>query len=124
MSRQPGYSLRKLNPGDVALHRSMLAMFGEVFEDVETYTGHPPPAEYINDLLANPQFIALAAIQDEMVIGALAAYELPKFEQQRNLYLRSCRYRTAPPPRYRNCADFRTQGNRQKPRCLCHLRSS
>jgi aminoglycoside 3-N-acetyltransferase I len=62
----------------------MLQMFGEAFEDAESYLSKPPTDRYIRRLLASQQFIALAALKDLDVVGGLAAYELHKFEQERS----------------------------------------
>lgn len=59
-------------------------MFGEAFGDRNAYTAAQPGDAYLEGLLAGGQFIALAALQDEAVIGGLAAYELKKFEQERS----------------------------------------
>lgn len=40
--------------------------------------------EYLNGLLGGDSFIALATLDDAQVVGALAAYELRKFEQERS----------------------------------------
>lgn len=64
------------------------AMFGDAFNDRDTYVGNPPSAEYMRKLLARDSFIALAAMDGDVVIGGLAAYELRKFEQERSeIYL-------------------------------------
>ncbi|MDH3232616.1 MAG: AAC(3)-I family aminoglycoside N-acetyltransferase [Alphaproteobacteria bacterium] len=76
--------IRQLSLGDAALLRGLLATFGEAFEDPDTYTGAPPSADYLEELLGGDQFIALAALQDDAVVGGLAAYELKKFEQGRS----------------------------------------
>lgn len=74
--------------GDVALLRAVLKLFGEVFEERETYTGAQPGDDYLRDLLAGSQFVAVAARAGDEVVGALAAYVLPKFEQARTeLYI-------------------------------------
>lgn len=62
----------------------LLAMFGEAFDDGQTYTGAKPGNDYLARLLGSQQFIALAAVDDTSVVGGLAAYELPKFEQERS----------------------------------------
>ncbi|OYW46927.1 MAG: hypothetical protein B7Z33_00705 [Sphingomonadales bacterium 12-68-11] len=63
-------------------------MFGEVFAEPETYTGHPPDDAYCNDLLARDEVLLLAATEGDRVIGGLAAYVLPKFEQaRREIYI-------------------------------------
>jgi aminoglycoside 3-N-acetyltransferase I len=62
----------------------MLVMFGEAFEDVDTYVRAQPSDAYLGGLLGGETFFALAAEQDGAVIGGLAAYELKKFEQERS----------------------------------------
>ncbi len=64
--------------------KQLLAVFGEAFDEIDTYCGNPPTTEYMIDLLCNENFVALAAIKDDSVVGGLAAYVLPKFEQQRS----------------------------------------
>ncbi|RRS00994.1 AAC(3)-I family aminoglycoside N-acetyltransferase [Aquabacterium soli] len=68
----------------LAALRGMLAMFGEVFEDIDTYTGSQPDDRYLSQLLSRDDFIAIAAMSGGQVIGGLAAYVLHKFEQQRS----------------------------------------
>ena len=65
------------------LMRGMLAMFGAAFEDRATYGSAQPGDAYLRGLLAGGQFIAIAALEGETVVGGLAAYVLPKFEQAR-----------------------------------------
>lgn len=64
--------------------RKMLMMFGEAFEDVPTYTSKQPSDGYLQKLLGNEMFIAVGAIEGDEVVGGLAAYVLPKFEQERS----------------------------------------
>ncbi len=64
--------------------REMLAAFGEAFEDKPTYTQQQPTDNYLKELLSSPTFIAVAALSESKVIGGLAAYVLPKFEQARS----------------------------------------
>lgn len=79
--------VKQLGPGDAAIMRGMVAMFGEAFEDEAAY-GAPPDDSYLAGLLGSRQFVALAALDGAAVIGGLAAYELPKFEQARSeLYI-------------------------------------
>ena len=63
--------------------RAMLAMFGEAFEERATYTQAQPDDAYLEGLLSSASFIAVAAISQAGVVGGLAAYTLPKFEQAR-----------------------------------------
>lgn len=62
----------------------MLDVFGAAFDDRETYGAKRPSRGYTARLLANPCFVALVTTAEEKVIGALAGYELPKFEQERS----------------------------------------
>lgn len=73
-----------LNARDLALMRGMLDMFGAAFEDVATYTERQPDDSYLAALLSRPDFIAIAAVSGAKVVGGLAAYVLPKFEQARS----------------------------------------
>ena len=66
----------------------MLALFAREFDDAGAYLSRQPPDDYLQRLLARDTFVALAALQAGAVIGALAAYVLPKFEQARSeLYI-------------------------------------
>jgi len=78
------FRIHPLASGDIALMHAMLAMFGEAFDDVETYSRARPSAPYLERLLGGDTFIALAALKGDEVVGGLAAYELRKFEQERS----------------------------------------
>lgn len=62
----------------------MLDLFGQAFEDPATYSAQPPDDGYLAHLLDSPGFIAIAALVADQVVGGLAGYVLPKFEQQRS----------------------------------------
>lgn len=62
----------------------MLGLFGEAFEDLETYCGRQPDDQYLEHLLSSEQFVAIAAFDGPLVVGGLAGYVLPKFEQSRS----------------------------------------
>jgi aminoglycoside 3-N-acetyltransferase I len=64
--------------------RSLLGTFGEAFGEPDTYVGHQPSEPYLERLLGDDSFIALAALSGAGVVGGLAAYELRKFEQERS----------------------------------------
>lgn len=81
-------TIRRLASGDVVLMDAMLTVFGEAFEEVETYGQARPGVAYLERLLGSETFIAIAALKNGVVIGGLAAYELRKFEQERSeIYL-------------------------------------
>lgn len=82
------YSVKTLGVGDVDVLRQMLGVFGRAFDDLEGYCGNPPDSEYLANLLGGGVFVAIAACCGTQVVGALAAYELKKFEQARSeIYL-------------------------------------
>jgi aminoglycoside 3-N-acetyltransferase I len=82
------YRVQRLVSGDSSIVHAMLTMFGEAFEDLDSYGGSPPTPAYLDDLLGGPSFIAVAALKGDEVVGGLAAYELRKFEKQRSeLYI-------------------------------------
>lgn len=78
------YTIHRLAPADVPLLEAMSTMFGEAFDERETYTGARPRASYLQRLLGGDSFLALAALKDGRVVGGLAAYELRKFERERS----------------------------------------
>lgn len=73
-----------LGANDVPLLESLSTLFGEAFDDAETYTGKRPSAEYLRGLLKGDSFIGLVAMAGGEVVGGIAAYELRKFEQERS----------------------------------------
>lgn len=77
-------SILPLGPEDLGLMRDMLSMFGDAFGERDTYTGAQPSDDYLRQRLASDAFIAIAAMHGDTVVGGLAAYVLPKFEQARS----------------------------------------
>lgn len=84
MSHARPFSIRELDGDDIALFRELLSLMGRAFDEVDTYTSAQPSTAYLRKLLEGGQFIALAALENQSVIGGLAAYELLKFEQERS----------------------------------------
>lgn len=80
----PDVVVRRLTAANLASMRAMLAMFGEAFDEPATYIGAQPDDIYLARMLGGDQFIAIAATAGEAVVGGLAAYVLPKFEQARS----------------------------------------
>jgi aminoglycoside 3-N-acetyltransferase I len=78
------FDVRILDADDAATMRAVLRMFGEAFEEVRTYQDAQPSDSYLERLLSRDTFVAIAASKGEEVVGALAAYVLPKFEQERS----------------------------------------
>jgi aminoglycoside 3-N-acetyltransferase I len=77
-------TIRALDAADASVLRRMLAMFGAAFEDLPTYTRAQPRDAYLEGLLRTETFLAVAALQGNEVVGGIAAYVLPKFEQERS----------------------------------------
>jgi aminoglycoside 3-N-acetyltransferase I len=75
---------RVLTADDAGVLHDMLAMFGHAFRDVPTYTANQPDDAYLRRLLGNANFVAIASMLDDAVVGGLAGYVLPKFEQARS----------------------------------------
>jgi ribosomal protein S18 acetylase RimI-like enzyme len=78
------FAVTALGSSDLARMRQMLALLGEAFDDRETYCGRQPDDGYLSSLLSDWNFIALAAVEGESVLGGLAGYVLRKFEQCRS----------------------------------------
>lgn len=81
---KPIVEIRRLGRGDLTTLRQANALFAEVFDDPDSYAARPPDDAYLQRLLARDEFIAVAAWDGDAMIGALVAYELVKFEQQRS----------------------------------------
>lgn len=75
---------RVLSAADVPALRAMLYLFGEAFDDPESYVSRQPTDEYLGNLLASDTFLAVATFHDGQPVGGLAGYVLPKFEQARS----------------------------------------
>jgi aminoglycoside 3-N-acetyltransferase I len=82
------FHVRALAAEDVGSTRDMLRMFGEAFGEPATYTALQPDDAYLEHLLASTTFVAIAAFDGPKLVGGIAAYVLPKFEQARSeLYI-------------------------------------
>jgi aminoglycoside 3-N-acetyltransferase I len=84
MQGDGGYSVRRLGAGELRKMRGLLRVFGKAFGEPETYDSSQPGDVYLQRLLSDPKFVALAAVDEDEVIGGLAAYELVKLEQERS----------------------------------------
>ena len=85
MSKAFQHNIRQLAQDDLELMDGLLSTFGAAFDDAETYNGQRPGADYMRRLLGSDYFIALVALgEDKEVAGAIAAYELVKFERERS----------------------------------------
>jgi len=80
--------VRVLDGGDAATLRALLDVFGAAFEDPESYLAAQPDDAYLEGLLRSDTFVAVVAFDGAHVVGGLAGYVLPKFEQRRSeLYI-------------------------------------
>ena len=84
MTDRNEFTICQLQVDQVPLFRDMLKLFGEVFDELGTYTAEQPDDDYIKELLGLDYFMALVALSDDKVVGALTAYEFKKFEQPRS----------------------------------------
>ena len=72
MSSSTILNIRQLTSSDLSLMDALLSLFGQAFDETDTYLGARPGRSYLERLLGSDVFIALAA------------YELHKFEQERS----------------------------------------
>ena len=85
---QNPFDVHVLGTGDTVLFRGMLALFGAAFGELATYTAQQPDDAYLEGLLASSTFVAVTASAGDKVVGGIAGYVLPKFEQARSeLYI-------------------------------------
>ncbi|KQW50802.1 MULTISPECIES: AAC(3)-I family aminoglycoside N-acetyltransferase [unclassified Roseateles] len=78
------FTTQVLSADDLLPLRRMLELFGRAFDDTATYSAQQPDDSYLQQLIASPTFVAIAALAGDDVVGGLAGYVLPKFEQQRS----------------------------------------
>ena len=76
-------AVRRLGSQDVVLMQAANRLFADVFGE-DGYHGPPAGPDHLEKLLADDKFIALAAYVDGEMSGAIAAYELVKFEAERS----------------------------------------
>ena len=75
--------IERLGPSQVDAMHAANRLFSEVFGD-EAYQGRPAGAQHLQKLLSDRKFIALVADVGGEMAGALAAYELVKYEAERS----------------------------------------
>ena len=74
-----------LGSADLASMKALLRLFGDVFEDPQSYQSAVPSDAYLLARLHDETFFAVVAFDASgTAIGGLAAYELKKFEQERS----------------------------------------
>lgn len=79
------FQTRRLTGHDLSQMRDLLAMFGAAFQDPQSYGSQPPSDAYLRAFLGSAEVITLATFDDTgAVAGALVAYVLQKFEQERS----------------------------------------
>ena len=77
------YRFNEVTRNDVGRLKDLLRVFGDAFDEVETYQGAVPDDEYLRSLLESPSFVAVVAQHGTEVVGGLAGYVLQKFERNR-----------------------------------------
>lgn len=78
------HTIRRLTSADLKPCRELLRMFGEAFEDADTYQAAVPDDAYLRTLLDKPHVVVLAAELRGEVVGGLVAYVLEKLESARS----------------------------------------
>ena len=81
-------AVRRLGPADVPTMRALNTLFARAFEDPDQYPADRPADDYLAEVLAKPNVVALVAEDAGEVVGGLVAYEFDKLEQaRRELYI-------------------------------------
>jgi aminoglycoside 3-N-acetyltransferase I len=75
--------IERMGPDQVEVMHAANRLFSDVFGD-EAYHGEPAGDGHLHKLLSDRKFIALVALIDGAMVGALAAYELVKYEAERS----------------------------------------
>lgn len=75
---------RLLSSSELAKVREVLDLFGDVFEEPETYCGAQPSNAYLESALREGRFFMVVVEEAGFIVGALTFYELFKFEQERS----------------------------------------
>ena len=84
----PPFDIRRLGPADLSLARRLNALFGDAFDDPDTFAAAPPDDAWLAGLLAKKHVAVLVALSGSEVVGGLVAYELDKLERaRRELYI-------------------------------------
>ena len=78
------FSIQRLRHESSHLVPGLLGMFGNAFEDADTYTAKRPDPAYLAMLLAKNDVFVIAALAQGKIVGGLVAYELQKIEQARS----------------------------------------
>ena len=68
--------INRLNESDLQFFKSLIDLFNIVFEEDRSNIGNDAN---LSGLLGNAQFIVMAALAEQEVIGGLTAYELPMY---------------------------------------------
>ena len=76
--------VRRLRSSDVEAARELNALFAEAFDDYASYASTPPTEGYLRRVLSREGVIALVAVIEGRMAGALVGYVLDKLEQERS----------------------------------------
>jgi len=77
------FAIDRLGADDASAMQAANRLFSDVFAE-EAYQGPEPGEAHLSKLLGDDKFIALVAHEGGDLAGALAAYELVKFEAERS----------------------------------------
>ena len=75
--------ITRLGTGQTESLRALLHLFGEAFDEADSYHHHQPDDAWLESLLSDEDFIVLTAKYQGQISGGLCAYVLRKFEQRR-----------------------------------------
>ena len=82
MKREPKpIEIKRLNQSDLQFFKSLIDLFNIVFEEDRSNIGNDGN---LAGLLGNTQFLVMAALAEQEVVGGLTAYELPMYYADRS----------------------------------------
>lgn len=82
MSRN--FVVRRLGQDNVAGMHRLNGLFAEVFDDPGIYASASPSDSYLSAVMGREGVTILVAESEDLIIGGLVAYVLPKLEQERS----------------------------------------
>ena len=76
-------SIQRLSKDKISEFRELIRIFGEVFDEPDTYQHKTISTDYLQERISDPNFICITADVGGKVVGGLVAYVLHKFESER-----------------------------------------
>jgi aminoglycoside 3-N-acetyltransferase I len=86
--KNPTYEIKKLPSDDLPTAIELFALFNKIFYHKTEGERTLPGKDYLQRLLATPEFHVFVALADGKVVGGLTAYEFPMYlKEEKEAYL-------------------------------------